>query len=303
MIKRTAITGINGMVGRHLADLLSQNNIAGHGTSRTPPGEPPVGFTWSQWDLSAWKSISELDDLFGDVDALFHAGAVVPKPGETPDEQMIWDANVRSCMCLADWALERDIPVVYLSGAIVYADAETGRALTEDASEATVPGGGVYGFSKLLGDRIFRRAAGLGAPCTILRPSSIYGSGLHPDKMIASMLAQAARGETLELSPPINDKFNLIHARDVADAMLEAVRHDTRGVFNIAGQESVTVEEYARQCLAVTGNGSIEILAAEAARPAVERFSLDCRAAAKAFGYAPKISLAEGLKLMAKAAF
>lgn len=299
MIKRAAVTGISGMVGRHLATVLAENGITGHGTSRTPPAKTVEGFTWSEWDLSVWKDASELDEIFADTDVLFHVGAMVPQPGQTIPEQLLWDANVRACACLGNWALKREIPVVYLSGAVVYAGAESGQVLNEDAPEATVPAGGVYGFTKLMGDRIFRRAAGLGGDCTILRPSSVYGNGLHPDKMIASMLAQAERGETLELKPPVDDRINLIHARDVASAMLQAARQQARGVFNIAAPESVTIEEVARQCLAVSGKGNINIPETEPARPGMERFRLDCRAAEKGFGFSTRITLPEGLTKMA----
>lgn len=207
-----------------------------------------------------------------------------------------FDANVRGTLCLVRWAQARKLPVVHLSGAIVYAEAEGPRALTEDAATTARPSGGFYGLSKVLAEQIVSNAAGEGLRVAILRPSSIYGTGLAPDKMISSFLTKASRGIAITLAPPVDDRINLIHAHDVAAAILAALAHEAWSTFNVGSPTSASLHDIAEACIEVVGRGRIDIAPGDAGRAAVNRFPLDCSAAEKAFGFASRISLLEGLK-------
>jgi len=202
---------------------------------------------------------------------------------------------VRACLCLARWALARGIPVVYLSGAIVYAEAEGPGPLNEEAAKITRTPGEFYAFSKLLAEQVFDNAAGSGLRAVNLRASSIYGAGMTPDKMITSFLKRADAGETIRLTPPTGDRINLIHAADIAAAIGGALDCDAWGTFNIAAATSVSIREIAEACTATVENGRIEIAEGVAGRPPIDRFSLDCSAARRTFGFESKVPLSQGL--------
>ncbi len=297
VLKRVALTGASGMVGRHVLKELNQRKIKVSASSRTYPRNLPSLSTWKQWDLSEWKSPGQLDDIFGDVQALLHVGAVLPSGGESENKQMI-DANVRACLCLGEWALQKKIPVVFLSGAAVYANPEKLK-IDEDAPKGWNSSAHFYGFSKWLGEQVFECLSGQGLQVIVLRPSSIYGSGLSDKKMIANYLCQAKQGEPLLLKPPVTDRFNLIHARDVAFSMLQALNKRAWGAYNISEKKAYSIAEIASACVKVTGKKSkLKMPVVKKGHAIKERFSLSCKKARNAFAFTPRIDLLQGLQEM-----
>ena len=79
-----AVTGANGMTGSHMVCLLKSQKI------------PVRAITRNEWDLTEWKSFSELDEIFGSVQAVFHFGAKLPSKklvSDNQETQQIFDSN------------------------------------------------------------------------------------------------------------------------------------------------------------------------------------------------------------------
>lgn len=269
------------MVGRHVVAALARAEMQCTAVDR------------ARWDLRRWASDEELDAIFCKSDAIVHAGAAVPSPGRPVLAQDILDANVRACFCLGDWARKRGKPLVFVSGATVYAAGK--RALKEDDPKTSRPDSGLYGLSKLLGEQVLDSLAAQGLKLCILRPPSVYGAGMPETRMVAALLAKARRGEDLRLQPPARDRFSLIHAADVADAVVRALRKEASGVFNIAGPDPVSVSEIAETCVAVAGRGRVVVDANDTGDGTLH-YALDSGKAAATLGYSPRIGLEEGLR-------
>lgn len=270
------------MVGRHVVAALSRGGIKCI----------PVGR--AQWDLRRWAGDEELDATFSACDAVVHAGAAVPSPGRPIPPQDILDANVRACYCIGDWARRRGKPIVLVSGATVYATGGN-RAIREDNATTSRPDSGLYGLSKLLADQLLDSLAAQGLRLCILRPPSIYGAGMPETRMVAAMLAKACRGEDLCLLPPVRDRVSLVHAADVAEATLRALKKEAWGVFNVSGPDAVSIADIANACVAVAGRGKVIVPADDASEGSL-KYALDSSKAAATFGYAPRIGLQEGLR-------
>lgn len=298
VLKKIGITGASGMVGRHLLAALFTRGVACAATSRQRPAVLPPETSWAPWDLEVWKSPKELDQLFPEVEAIFHVGASVPAPGASDfSSRAIFDANVRSSLCLGEWAREKQLPIIFLSGSVVYSDPDRSGILESD-STGRGGVGGLYGLTKLLSEQVLALLSRDGLKLCTLRPSSIYGYGLASGKMITDFLVRASQGETLELAPPVDDQVNLIHAADVAEAMLVALVHESWGVFNIGAPRAVTIREVAEACIFATSNGKLKILAGQADRPARVRFGLCSDMAYAKFGFTPKLSIQLGINRM-----
>ncbi len=293
--KTIGLTGASGMVGRAVLELCRDNAIEVRATSRRPPPAPLDAGRWRAHDLCTWLEDSDLDALYPDCGALIHAGAVVPGHTGPVNEQSLIDGNVRACLNLGEWALSRGIAMVFVSGSNVYAIPEGGR-ITESDRRGPSAISGTYGLSKLLAEDVFAELAHRGLSVTILRPASIYGPGLPRGKMIWRYLESAAHNETIRLDQPVDDRHNLVHARDVARACILALGWKKGGVFNIGAPRSASVEEIARVCVKAVGRGGVEIDPTPPKRPAVTRFDLDCTAAARDLGYAPTIGFEEGIR-------
>jgi UDP-glucose 4-epimerase len=296
--KKVAVTGASGMVGRHIIEVLKEEGISCIASSRSKPPVLPPQSSWKGWDLMEFKTPRELDDFFPGVAAIFHLGAYIPpKIEDNRDLQYIFDVNVRSCLGLAQWALVRNLPLLFLSSATVYKALEK-RNIREDDPKTTGGLGGFYGYSKLLAEESLQYFFNKGLRLCILRPSSVYGYGLAQGKMINNFLELIALNKSIRLNPPVDDKINLIHALDVANAMIQALNSESWGVFNIAGKEAYSILEIAETCLKVLGKGNIEISQSMNYTKPSYRFDLNSDKAERIFGFKPNLTLSDGLKKM-----
>lgn len=296
VLRKVALTGCSGMTGRHVMERLAATGVTAAMTSRERPAVLMNGFSWSPWDLTEWKTKEELDQFFPDVQALLHVGAMIPDDKTKLWADSIFDANVRASLCLGEWALKRGIPVVYLSGAIVYAQPERAGIQESDFKASQGFSGNFYGFSKLLAEEVLTYCAGRGLRLIILRASSIYGAGLKKGKMISNFLSQASENNMIKLIPPAEDKIDLIHAADVAESMVQALEKEAWGTYNIASESPKTVMEIAQTCVRVVGKGKVAVSSAKTDRDPIVRFGLSCDKARKVFGFKPKINLKQGIE-------
>lgn len=291
VLNRIGLTGASGMLGRHLRAAFNAAGAEVTAISRS-------GIDGSAaWDLGEWLSVDSLDALFSDVQAIVHAGAFVQPSGEV-DEARMFNANVRACLNLGLWARRRDIPLLYISGAIVYAD-PLAYLQSESAPLGCSGLGGFYGFSKLLAEDLLLRLRQQGLKLCVLRPTSIYGLGIGADKMVSRFLTAAVRGEVIELNQPVDDRVDLVHAADVSDATVAALKRECWETLNISSCTPTSILELAEACLDVTGSGRLEIKGARPAHytPSVT-YSLDIRYASERIQWQPRIDVRKGLSMM-----
>jgi nucleoside-diphosphate-sugar epimerase len=282
-----AVTGANGMTGSHMVSLLKSEGI------------PVKEVTRQEWDLTEWKSFDDLDHIFGSVLAVFHFGAQLPCNDSKNDNwqtQQIFDANIRSCLNLSEWAKLRNVPIVFLSGAVVYKNPHASMIIETDPK--VVNGfGGFYGYSKLLSEGIFGHLSAEGLECIILRPSSIYGYGLPSEKLVQNYVNMASSNRDIRITGYKN-RINLIHAYDVANAALSAYKSKAWGTFNISSRAGNTILEIAETAVSISGSRSIVILDDDKNTLPFTRFDLDSKLAKKSFGFKTEINLKKGMLLM-----
>ncbi len=282
-----AVTGANGMTGSHMVSLLKSKGI------------PVKAVTRQEWDLTEWKSFDELDHIFRSVLAIFHFGAQLPYndfKNDNRQTQQIFDANIRSCLNLAEWAKLRNVPIVFLSGAVVYKDPHASKIIETDPK--VVNGfGGFYGYSKLAAENIFSHLSAEGLKCIILRPSSIYGYGLPPEKLVQNYIDMAFSNREIQITGSKN-RINLIHAYDVANAALSAYKNEAWGVFNISSREGNTILEIAESAVSISDGGSIVVQDDNKNDTRFIRFDLSSELAKKSFGFETEVNLKEGMLLM-----
>jgi nucleoside-diphosphate-sugar epimerase len=283
------------MIGRQVLRTAAERKLQVIATSRTKPGYLPAIAHWHCWDLTEKKSEAELDVLLNGVDAIIHLGAAVISPTVEISDDTLMEVNVSAVERLARWARKRDIPFLFLSSATVYADVTRAGILESDKKTDRKGLGGYYGYSKLLAEQALLDEKSSGLRTCILRPSSIYGSGLQSRKMIPRFLRQALQGETIQLAPPTVHRVDLLHSSDVATALFAVVEQESWGIFNIASENPVSIREIAEECINVAGQGQIELPQEESIGVIPTRFALNCDAARAAFSFVAQMRLREGL--------
>jgi UDP-glucose 4-epimerase len=291
VLGRVGLTGATGMLGRHLHTALHEAGADVIAVSRT------VEDGVAGWDLANWLEQEELDQLFPKVRAVVHAGAFVQPSGEV-DQARMYDANVRACLNLGQWALSRGIPLIHISGAIVYADPCL-PSQDESAPLGWSGMGGFYGFSKLLAEDVLERLRQQGLQIAILRPTSIYGCGLDESKIVQRFLSLATKDRVIELSEPIEDCVDLVHAADVARAVVSVLQCECWDTLNLASGNPVSIKTLALASLDVAGCGRVTITGITPLdyRPKVT-YSLDISRAKERLGWVPSIGISRGLKML-----
>ena len=133
----------------------------------------------------------------------------------------------------------------------------------------------------------------------MLRPTSIYGHGIGVDKMVPRFLAAAARGEVIGLSQPVDDRVDIVHAADVSDATIAALKNECWETLNVSSSRPVSILELAEACVAVAGSGRIEIRGElpDNYTPSV-KYSLDIRRAGERIQWQPRIDVRTGLTML-----
>ena len=279
------------MLGRHIQTAFENSSVDVVSVSRAGDNLS------THWDLGKWLNSEELDNMFSSTQAVVHAGAFVQSFGEI-DQECMFDVNVRACFNLGQWALKRNIPMVYISGAIVYANPFA--PLQDELSELGWSGlGGFYSFSKLLAEDVLMRLRQQGLKVAIIRPTSIYGHGIDKEKMVSRFLTTAAADRVIELIEPIEDQVDLIHATDVANATLAVLRHESWDIFNVSSGHPVSIIELAKECLGVTGCGSISISGKrQTSYQSRVTCSLDTTRVQERLGWQPAIDIRKGLEML-----
>lgn len=276
-----AIIGASGMIGSHLKALLEYKEIDILDISR------------QIWDLSEWKTDLELDNIFKQTKYIFHFGAMLPAKNNDIYQEL-FDINVRSCLNLSKWAIQRDVTIIYLSSSTVY-DNPHAKNILESDKKVTYGLGGFYGYTKLLSENIFSHFVAQGLKLCVLRPTSVYGLGLGDNNLISSMIIKASKDETIRLSQK-NNKINFIHSMDVAYASYQVFRNNIYGVFNIADNSLTSVFDIASNVTSILNSGSI--VCENNGEKSFERFDLNCNYAKKKFNFKAKIDIKEGINSM-----
>lgn len=293
VLKKIGLTGATGMLGRHLDKALRYAGAEVVPVSRLAT----LGDVSACWDLAEWREPGALDELFPGVHAIVHAGAMVQPSGEV-DKARMFDANVRACFNLGEWAISRNVPMVFISGAIVYAD-----SLALEQQENAPLGwrglGGFYGFSKLLAEDVLMRLRQQGLKLAIVRPTSIYGFGITADKMVARFLAIAKAGDAINLTQPVLDRVDLIHAADVSRAVVAVLERGCWDTFNLSSGNPISVQELAEACVEVASGGRVSV-SGEIPPGYIPstRYSLDSALARRCLGWQAAIDVKQGLKMV-----
>jgi UDP-glucose 4-epimerase len=232
------VTGISGNLGRTLAKLLhTRERIIG--IDRRPFPGKPKDVEMYQLDLRKKKA----EDVFrrNDVRAVIHMG-IMHDPRMNEEEHHSF--NVVGTTRLLEYCAKYGVKkVVVLSSANVYGPSpDNSNFLTEDA-----PLMAASRFSEvrdlievdMLAHGFFWRQPN--SQTVILRPVHIVGPNI---KNAPSNYLRLKYPWVLAGFDPI---VQLIHVEDAARAMIEALRPEARGVYNVVGPGEVPLSAIARE--------------------------------------------------------
>jgi nucleoside-diphosphate-sugar epimerase len=236
-----------------------------------------------------------LDEALDGADAVVHLAAQPGVRGSFGDEFASYlDANVRATQRLLEASRARPIRAfVYGSSASVYGDGVV-EAVSEDALPAPHS---PYGVTKLAGEHLATLYARVhGVPATALRYFSVYGPRERPDKAIQRFLVAARDGGGVRVLGDGSQRRDFTFVGDVVAATLAALDRPPVGrAVNIARGETVALSEVLEVVRRTTG-APLPVVHAPAQPGDVRTTSADVSLARRLLGYAPRVSIEEGIR-------
>lgn len=244
------ITGASGYVGKALVDHLLD-----------------AGYEVSLYDIENGQDARDEDRLRTlDSDAVVHLAAI---PG------------VEACRDDPEAAVRHNVEA---TATVARVCSERGRRLVFASSQAA-HGDTMYGWTKRVGVETCRRLPDL--DWVALEFSNIYG-GTGKGTVVETFIEQANEDGPLTVHDPGTQERNFVHRSDVARAC-ELALSSGSGVIPVAGPDTMTINELARQVKRRTG---VSVERVDPARPiGPMEVSVDLDVAADGLGHRPTTTL------------
>jgi NAD dependent epimerase/dehydratase len=304
--KRALVTGADGFIGSHLTEALLDAGCAVRALALYNSFN-----TWGWLDSLPRPTLEAIEVVTGDVrdphgvraalrgvDVVFHLAALIaiPYSYESPDSYV--DTNVRGTLNVLQAA--RDLQterVIVTSTSEVFG---TARYVPIDEGHPR-QGQSPYSATKIAADALaeaFHRSFEL--PVTVARPFNTYGPRQSARAVIPTIIGQLAAGRReirLGAQHPTRD---LTFVTDTCAGFVALARCDAavgRDV-NMGSGREISVGDLARKLIALVDPQALLVCDEERLRPArseVERLLADCTLMGELTGWAPCVSLDEGL--------
>jgi len=183
-----------------------------------------------------------------EVEAIIHMGACSSTVETNVDYLM--ENNYRYSVRLAEYALKHSIKFIYASSAATYGNGSQGFEDDHDALDLLRPLN-PYGFSKHLFD-LWARDQGVLENLTGLKFFNVFGPNEHHKGRMASViynLLPTVKNDNLIKLFKSNDPSNFkdgdqcrdfIYVKDVASIVLDLLKEDVYGIFNLGSGEAKT---------------------------------------------------------------
>jgi UDP-glucose 4-epimerase len=304
-VRKFVVTGATGHMGRSVVHALAaMGEVVAASRSGAMP-EPPFGETARgevralALDVASDSCVAVLRAELGPDVALVHlAGWHPPKTAGTGplERASLMETNVRGTQRVLDAARASGGPgvacVVYASTFEVYGIPEQPGEVLESARLNPVTD---YGATKLAGeDHLMQFAYEERTRVVALRLPAIYGPGEITARALPNFLKCVAQGQRPTILGTGDDLRDQIHVRDSALAIVQSIKAEVSGIFNVTDGEPHSIRSLAEAAMAAAGlSGSPELLPSD--RPSYA-FHMSIEKARRELGFVPQVGLLDGMR-------
>lgn len=244
MTRRVLVTGGSGYFGSVLVDQARARGDRVRVFDLAPPARPDA----VEFVAGDVRDRETLRGACEDVDIVFHNVAQVPL---AKDRGLFHSVNVVGTANLLVAARDADVTkVVHTSSSAVFGIPEA-NPVREDSPRHPLED---YGRAKLEAELLCEEAVAAGQDVTIIRPRTIMGHGRLG--IMAVLFDFVADGAPVYLLGRGANRYQFVHANDLADACLRAGDRPGAGVYDVGAAEFGTMRETLEALVDHAGTGS-----------------------------------------------
>lgn len=297
---RILVTGGAGFIGSALANRLAAEGHHVRVLDDLSAGDrgrldPRVALT-----VGDIRDVPKLWSLLNGVDCVYHLAARVSVPESVLYPVQYNEVNVGGTVSLLTAMRDAQVKrVVFTSSGAAYGE-QAEQPVRESAPlRPATP----YAVSKMASEAYVQAIGELwGIETVILRIFNAYGPGqpLPPSHapVVARFLKQATSGGSVVLFGDGRQTRDFVYIDDVVEALIRAGRAEgiSRAILNVGCGVEVSIAGLVDTIERVTGR-EVDRLVNSESKSGVSRLVADIALAQKVLGFAPKITLPEGLRL------
>jgi nucleoside-diphosphate-sugar epimerase len=242
---------------------------------------------------------TDLAPLVSGVDWVFHQAAQAGVRSSWGDDFRIYsDNNVFATQRLLEACRATSLKkFVYASSSSIYGDSEDLPSRESSTPKPVSP----YGVSKLAAEHLaWLYWKNYGLPTVSLRYFTVYGPRQRPDMAFHRFINSVMDDEPIVLYGDGEQSRDFTFVADIAEANVAAAASNAVGsVYNLGGGSRTTVNEV----IATIGNlvgREPKVDRREVQKGDVKHTAADTSAARRDIGFAPRVTLAEGLARQVK---
>lgn len=290
-MKNVLITGINGFIGRHIAKALYKNDayvLYGIGRGKTLAMHDSSDISYMQCDIISEASVNRVYENFPACDVLIHAAASIDfaKGDECLSTNTIGTYHI--CRLAKLWKCSQ---FIYLSS-IPIIGIPVKLPITEehDVNPQTI-----YHISKYAGEQIVDIALDPQTKRTILRLPSPIGRGMRDSVILSIFLKNCYENRDLMICGKGSRRQNYIDVRDIGMGVARVLAVGAEGLYNLAGERSISNLELAKECIDITKSESNIYFQGEDAQDDIE-WDISIEKARKKLGFIPQYTVRESIE-------
>ncbi len=297
---KVVVTGGAGFIGSHIVEYWSGENadISVLDNLRSGYRQNLDGFKNVNFIEGSINNKSLVDEVLRGADYVFHLAAMVSVPESIENPYECVDVNIKGLLNVLEACVRNKVKkIVFSSSAAVYGDDPVLPKTVNLKPQPQSP----YGITKLDGEyylQMFNKEYGLGA--VSLRYFNVFGPRQDPKSQYAAavpiFIYKALKNENIIIYGDGEQTRDFIFVKDVVQAnILAATNENVNGVFNVANEKTITINELAKKIIEITSSKS-EINYSEE-RPGDIKHSLaSIKETRELLGFNPKHDLETALR-------
>lgn len=307
---RCLVTGAAGFIGSTLSETLLSKGHEVVGVDNFVPYYPRE---IKEQNLAACRAsdkfrLLEVDlcDLFSgpeakgaellqDIDVIYHQAAQAGvRSSWGKDFEVYTHNNILATQKMLEICRSRPgIRVVYASSSSVYGETDRFPMRETDLTRPVSP----YGVSKLAAENLMTLYHhNFGVETVSLRYFTVYGPRQRPDMAFHRIIRSILTGEKFRLFGSGNQSRDFTYVGDIVDANIQAgERGKPGGIYNLGGGTRISMNDVIELMERIAGK-SANVVREAVQVGDVTNTGADVTLAREDFGFAPQVSLEEGLQ-------